>query len=667
VTPARTHAVVVGLEEYEFGAGRVGMAAQALAFAKWLRERGVPKDNIVLLTSPLLKDSDGFLNRPAHSAAVQNMLHRDVFKLECDTFWLHWGGHGMVDEAGQRRLFLQDATTDDFRNINLDRLLALLQSRHARSLGRQIVTVDACQKFPGQKAPRLPDGIPVPPGHPPVPGAEQEIIFASPLGRRAVHLSRLGGGLFSAALLDCLAEDTGPAWPPDVRALPRAVERRVKLLAPNDPGAAQPIQVVYGDQDGLREPVNIVPAPPSTTLLYSSRAELSTLLAETGAVDPSTIVDTLWRALRAVSPIPVSDAVDLETVVDRLDRLPCRPRRLPPVLSFIEYLAARLSDPGPLRSWVDAVAEELEVDIAAVSQARADAALDTADAATFVTVKVEPMGGTTDTFTLNAALERDGASLTLRLDDQLPCLASEVRERCETMVSRVAKFLPRVRGDALTFEFLLPWSLLNAAVHRWRPASGGVAGGQLGLRGKVVVRSLDRLRFDGLAWRDWEERWNRLGAGESQILFLHLSSALPQYYDSAESAHLIVEQHDAETLADRFLLAEDAACVVLSYPYRQRIESAVDGLQIALAAGMPVAVWCGIGCDPAPLKDVVEELCKTRGLAGLPERVYQERRDARAAGADHYGRDVTLLWDDPHRIPELTEPLTAPARGGKVA
>ncbi|MFD5092773.1 hypothetical protein ACFWMR_19385 [Amycolatopsis thailandensis] len=657
--------MVVGLDKYEFGADRAGMAAQALAFARWLRDSGVPQDNIVLLTSPLLDDSDGFRNFMANSASVQDKLHRAVFGLEGDVFWLHWGGHGMVDEAGQRRLFLEDANRDDFRNINLDRLLALLQSQRARALGRQIITVDACQKFPGLKAPRLPDGIPVPPGNPPVAGAKQETLFASPYGARAVHMSRLGGGVFTAALLDCLADVHGTAWPPDVRTLRNAVKGRVGKMVPDDPDAAHPIVVEYRDQDGNREPVTVVPAPTSSTLPTQSRAELSTLLADAAVIGPATIVDTLWRAVHAVSPISVDDAIDLTTIIDRLDRLPRRPRRLPPVLSFVEYLAPHMAEPRELHAWVDSNAEELGISAAVVEQARADAILDGTDAATFITVKVEPVAGTGDTFTLNAALERDGAALTLRLDDRCPCPAAEVRERCEAIMSRVGNFLPTVRGDALTFEFLLPWSLLNAAVHHWRPGSGGAVGGQLGLRGKVVVRSLDRLRFDGLAWRDWQERWKRLSEEGAQILFLHNSSALPQYYDSAEAAHLVVEQHNAETLADRFLVAEEAVCVMLSYPY-ERVESTVDGLQLAVAAGLPVAVWCGTGCDSAPLKAIVEEMGKARGLARLPERFYQERRDATTAGTEHYGRDMTLLWDDPRRIPELTAPLTVPTTEDRV-
>ncbi|MFC8529227.1 caspase family protein [Nocardia sp. NPDC057227] len=659
MTPERTNAIVVGLDKYGFGADRAGMATQALEFAKRLRNIGVPSENIVLLTSPLLDDSDGFRNLLANSANIDR-LQDDVLALEGEVFWLHWGGHGMVDASGDRRLFVEDAIDKNLRNINLDNFLALLRSARARPLGRQIITVDACQTFIGQMTQPLPDGIPVPPGNLPAQGANQGILYASPYGTRAVHLNRLGGGVFSAALLDCLTEIFSTVWPPDLHDMLAAVKNRIEQLAPNYPDAARPIEVIYGDADGRRIPVIIVPTPASTTLPTHFRAELSSILAETGKVDPAVIVDTLWRSLRAVSPIAVDDAVDVETIVDRLDQLPRRPRRLPPVLSFVEYLAARLADPSLLRLWVDDACEELGIDAAAVNQTRTDATFNSPEAATFVTVKVDPAPGKDGFFTLNAAIERDGASLTLRLDDPDLCPAAEVRRRCESLVSRIGKFLPVVRGPTLTFEFLLPWSLLNEAVHHWSSESGG----ELGLRGKVVVRSLDRLRFDGLSMRDWQDRWNRLSAEGARILYLHADSALPQYYNSAGPAHLVIEHYDAKTLANRFLLAGDAVGVMLSYPYREGSGSSVDGLKAAVAAGMPVAVWCGSDCDSAPLKAVVEKLGNERGFARLPDCLFEERLQMEPSDVHHYRRDTTLLWDDPHRIPELTTPLASPTTSG---
>jgi len=55
VSPARTHAVVVGVEQYAAGSkwDLDGPASDACRIAGWLRDRGVPAEQISLHLSPL--------------------------------------------------------------------------------------------------------------------------------------------------------------------------------------------------------------------------------------------------------------------------------------------------------------------------------------------------------------------------------------------------------------------------------------------------------------------------------------------------------------------------------------------------------------------------------------------------------------------------------------
>ncbi|MGK5682408.1 hypothetical protein [Actinoplanes sp. URMC 104] len=650
MTPARTHAVAVGIDRNGVHENRFGLAAQALRFARWLHGRGVPRANVVLLTSPLLADADGFDNRLADFATLKAVLHRQVLELDGDLLWLHWAGHGAVDRAGRRRLMLADATHDDLLNLDLDEHLNLFRSARAHPLWRQIFTIDACQTFPDRRTGELPAGLPVPQHGPPTVDVRQEILFASPYGKRAIHRAEAGGGVFTAALLEALDEVPAGEWPPDVGLLPVRIREHAELIAPDSPGAHRPIQLIHQDEDGSRSETLIMPHPPATTLDDAIRAELAALLGPAG---PDEIVDALWRAVDAVAPIPVTDALTLPSVLGRLDQLPSRRGGIPPALSFAEHLAACLPDPAPVQALIDSLAADSQVAPEAIGRVRAAASAPVVETATFVTVRVEPADA--GAYRLTATLERDGASLTLRHDDPEPCPEADIQQRCERLVSDVGRFLPRVGREALTFEFLLPWPLLDAAVHHWRPAADGVTGARLGLRGKVVIRSLDRLRFGGLALRDWRDRWARVGA-DGRVLFLHRSTTLPAYYDSADDTHLVIDRHDAGLLADRFAVADDAVCLVLSYPYAA---TPVDGLLIAVAAGLPAAVWCA-GDDSNALKVVVEDLQKTGDLGRLPDRVFQERR----AG----GADLTVLWDDPDRNRELNTPLAAPAvSGSKVA
>lgn len=44
----------------------------------------------------------------------------------------------------------------------------------------------------------------------------------------------------------------------------------------------------------------------------------------------------------------------------------------------------------------------------------------------------------------------------------------------------------------------------------------------------------------------------------------------------------------------------------------------------------------------------------------IPERVRKTRREASMQQGAHFGRDITLLWDDPQRMPPIV-PLVEPS------
>ncbi|MEV4499186.1 hypothetical protein AB0J84_26260 [Micromonospora arborensis] len=220
-----------------------------------------------MLTAPRLSDPDGFTNLLASTSEADSLLHDAMFTREGSLFWLHWAGHGHLDEHGQRRLFLTNATATNLRNLNLDRLAALYRTQLAHKLGRKVFTIDACQTYADPRM-RLPDGIPVPVGNTSPPGAPLEMLFASPRGRRAVHLTKLGGGVFTAALLGVLADEPDDRWPPDFTTLPQRIEEYILRLALNNPDAGRPIDVRYEDAQGrsavteIEPPTVLEPAEP---------------------------------------------------------------------------------------------------------------------------------------------------------------------------------------------------------------------------------------------------------------------------------------------------------------------------------------------------------------------------------------------------------------------
>ncbi|MFG3345226.1 caspase family protein [Streptomyces sp. NPDC048018] len=219
--PERTHALVVGTERYAAGAAwdLPGPAADARRFTAWLRGRGVPAANISLLLAPLPGAGGPEVDvaaGPAGREAVQEVLTRRLPALEGDLLWVFWGGHGVTDPQGHRRLFYADAGPDDRRNLDLNAWLTAFTTDLVPGFQRQIWLVDSCQTFVEDLgfARSLP--AEVPPGGDRLPGREQFVLLASGPGQRAANDPVRQTGAFSLAVLEALAAADGGAWPPDM-------------------------------------------------------------------------------------------------------------------------------------------------------------------------------------------------------------------------------------------------------------------------------------------------------------------------------------------------------------------------------------------------------------------------------------------------------------------
>jgi hypothetical protein len=98
--------------------------------------------------------------------------------------------------------------------------------------------------------------------------------------------------------------------------------------------------------------------------------------------------------------------------------------------------------------------------------------------------------------------------------------------------------------------------------------------------------------------------------------------------------------------------AEQVACVGVTFmlsdgPDEQQILSEV------LGAGIPVALWprtsseAALDADDVPAK--IAAIITPENLRNLPNLVKEER--LKATQINHLGNYLTLLWDDPDRLP----------------
>jgi hypothetical protein len=227
-------AVVVGVETYEAGDRWAldGPAPDAVQVVSWLLDGGVPREQITLLVSALRHNRAAVealgipIGTPTRST-VYDLFTRDIPAETGDELLVYWGGHGVLDDTHNRRLFCADATVADKRNVDFDALCRFLATAAIPSFPRQVFLVDACQVLASERryANRLPaDGWPEGPYRH---GREQHSLFAASTGETADNsIEHRNAGLFTDSVLDDLRSHSTPPSGLDVGELAGRIDRK---------------------------------------------------------------------------------------------------------------------------------------------------------------------------------------------------------------------------------------------------------------------------------------------------------------------------------------------------------------------------------------------------------------------------------------------------------
>ena len=276
--PERTHALLVGIEQYAGGWPLDGPSRDVADMHAWLRGHGVPDAQIHLEVAPLPDNAArvqalGAAIGPANGESVRNALL--ALRAQAgDMLVLFWAGHGAISD-GAHRLFVADATTAVKRNFAWADLRASLASSFFAGFPRQLLIVDACADRRDDFEFSTPgDAMPV--GDPRAPGQlAQFTFFATSPGEAAKNLGTERRGLFSRELLRELQEADPAArrWPPDLEPIARRVQEAFRALRA-DGRAAQAPRFEWRDWDGDLHEVH-APAPPRTPRADDRPAELS--------------------------------------------------------------------------------------------------------------------------------------------------------------------------------------------------------------------------------------------------------------------------------------------------------------------------------------------------------------------------------------------------------
>lgn len=212
--PQRTTVLAVGLEQYDYGERMdlPGAAAQAVRFARWAHNRGVPAERIRLACTWLAdKDSVAGAKVVGTSRDKLDQVLYELMDEGGDLLLLYWCGHGVAAEGGQsRRLYTSNATRASKANLPVEEIIRLLGSTHGKGFTRQVLIIDACANYVEEMS--YDTGLP--PGGfgkltpRPVP---QFVYFSTDLGQFAAYNPVEGRAEFSTAVFDWL--DQQPAEP----------------------------------------------------------------------------------------------------------------------------------------------------------------------------------------------------------------------------------------------------------------------------------------------------------------------------------------------------------------------------------------------------------------------------------------------------------------------
>ncbi|MFI7029787.1 trypsin-like peptidase domain-containing protein [Microbispora rosea] len=204
------------------------------------------------------------------------------------------------------------------------------------------------------------------------------------------------------------------------------------------------------------------------------------------------------------------------------------------------------------------------------------------------------------------------------------------RREVEAALNGLMAKIARAGRDDPMIEFLLPRSLiLSEHVDEWYACRER----DIPMTAyRVVVRDVVRLgNYDYILRDQWKSRSRRLRDGAK--------------LEKADCSRLDPEEFYRRLLSNR------EACVVV---FSETPGDAV--LTKGLDAGVPVMLWPRASCaDATPGEcpygslDTLALLVDTAALDGLPERVRRLRVDP---GHARCGPRLTLLWDDPTRIPD---------------
>jgi len=376
---------------------------------------------------------------------------------------------------------------------------------------------------------------------------------------------------------------------------------------------------------------------------------------------------TIYKACAPASPdweCPLdehSPAATLFRMLDRLAAARAQHGSIPPVLEFVERLAVETPlQATELRNWITATAAVLGVPSAEVASLRQNVIAEPKNAEPkqiYLLIKFECQ----DDQCLVQAWSLQGTNKAGKQVCQGKAFLVPNPPDPQSMIEVLSRFVADIGEDLktnpLTIEFILPEELLLLCTADAWHFKMGTTLPRIGGRYRVVVRSFDRIYSKESGWvnarTQWVSAWRKY-TSDSGIM-VHQPRTLVNW---------IEHEHECEK-ATRWLLAQEPPVYLALglVPPLQSSEPISDVISALLSVGVPIAIWPRQAISPATRKQL-KKMLVNGVLADLPELIHNLRKQAYTGSAkDEWGQHLTLLWDDPGRMPPDVKPLVGPKKG----
>ncbi len=417
---------------------------------------------------------------------------------------------------------------------------------------------------------------------------------------------------------------------------PRGLSALVEVLQQMEPGS----QSVVRAHEAVEELIaaELVTEP--------DRRELLTLLGESAG-------DRFAEAVRFAAGPTVEPAPRQRfpsEALATLERMNARPDGVPPLLIFVEYLAAYFGGEraAQLRYWNDRQAQQMGLTekLLAVRQSQTDEPRPPQDVVAYLVIRIEPDHLDPDLFTVVHWRQCDPTGWRPHRGDARSGDLTVVRTHVAELVAKAEAGWAK-DASAIRIEFLLPYSLLNLPVDQWDLEEESAVPRPVGLHYQVVVRSLDRARSP--QWhREWKRRWDLLKQVPSGLA---APEELWMWSEGAKTRQL-------SALDAKLAVSKEVVSLVL----RSVPEGAEPGeVVVGVRTGVPVMIWHRIDSARPAFESAINAM--RDALPDLAEGLRKLRSEAKQSSRpdSHVGSRVSLLWDDPDRPVEPQEPPAAPS------